>query len=78
LVLIKIIDVTWHGTNVVKKMEFGGLRLMDPSEAKNALLVKRIMHALEPSDSNLKSFFRYCLKISNPEKEASSYPIWRM
>jgi hypothetical protein len=79
-VLIKITNVKWHGTNVVKKMKFGGLGLVDPSEAKNALLLQWIMHAFEPSDSNLKSLLRYCLNNFQPRKGGKQLPNlkWHM
>jgi hypothetical protein len=47
-------------------MKFDGLGLVDPSEAKNALLVQWFMHAFEPNDSNLKSLLRYRLKNFQP------------
>ncbi len=78
--LIRIINVKWHGTNVVKKMKFGGLGLMDPSEAKNAFLVQWIMHAFEPSDSNVKSLLTYRLKNFQPHKGGKQLPNlkWHM
>jgi hypothetical protein len=55
-------------------MEFGGLGLLHPSEAKNALLVQWIMHAFEPSDSNLKSFLKYHLNFFQPRKGGKRLP----
>ena len=50
------------------KKKYGGLDLVDPEVAKNNILSKWIVKAMETGESNLQLILRYRLSRYNPQK----------
>lgn len=60
----------WASTNQNNRCQVA----WDQCCEKNAVLVQWIMHAFEPSDSNLKSLLRYYFKNFQPYKGSKQLP----
>ena len=61
--------VSWQECCLKKK--YGGLGLVDPEAAKNNLLCKWIVRAMEPGESNLQLMLRYRLARFKPQQGSS-------
>ncbi len=58
--------VSWNECCLKKK--YGELGLIDPKMAKTNLLIKWIVKAMEPGDSNFQLILRYSISRYSPQK----------